>query len=314
MEYLTAFLQSAVQLGTPILLATLGAIMCEKVGNLNLGVEGMMLLGAVSGFYVGTISQSPMLVILVSAIAGALGALIYAIITVTFMANQTVTGLVLTIFGAGIANYFGTSLSGIALTDEVSRGFRSIKIPILSEIPYIGNALFNQSIYVYLSLVFAVLIWFYMNKTKIGLNMRAVGENPASADASGINIVAYKYVNILIGGALCGIGGAYLSTCYSGRWQQNITSGQGYIAVALVIFAMWNPIRAIFGAYLFGMLRGAGITLQNVSILGVTVSAQILEMVPYIMTIVVLVVLTSKKSNTNNAPQSLGQSYFREER
>lgn len=309
MGYLEASLQTAVQMGTPLLFATLGAIMCEKVGHLNLGVEGMMILGAMTGFFAGTLTESPIIVILVSAFAGMIGALIYALITVTFMGNQTVTGLVLTIFGTGVANFYGTSLQGQAMLN--SNAFKAVELPILSNIPYIGKALFNQSIYVYISLILAVGIWFYINKTKFGLNMRAIGENPASADASGINITLYKYVHILIGGALCGMGGAYISTSFVGRWQQSITGGQGYIAVALVIFAMWSPIKAIFGAYLFGILRGAGIIFQNVPIFGVTVSSQLLDMIPYVMTIIVLI---SMRKMNNKAPNALGVSYFREDR
>ncbi len=314
MDYISLFLVTAVQMGTPLLFGTLGAIMCEKVGHLNLGVEGMMLMGAVMGFSVGLATSNPALVMLSAAFCGALGALIYAIITITFRGNHTVTGLVLTIFGAGVSNFFGTALVGQGLSEELSASFAAIKIPLLSDIPVIGQAFFAQNIYVYLSVVCAIVLWIYMNKTKFGLNMRAVSENPAAADASGVNITLYKYVHILIGGALCGLGGAYISTSFVPRWQQDITSGQGWIAVALVIFATWSPLRAIFGAYLFGILRGLGITLQNVPIFGVEISSQFLDVLPYIITIVVLIFTTIRQKKESQAPLALGLPYFREDR
>lgn len=308
------FLKIAVQMGTPLLLATLGGIICEKVGHLNLGIEGMMLMGAVMGFFVASTTGNPFLSILCAGLFGAFGALLYAIITVTFRGNHTVTGLTLTIFGTALANFFGTDLVGIALPENISATFKDISIPGLSSLPIVGEALFNQSPYIYMSIFLAFGLWFYLAKTKIGLNIRAIGENPSSADASGINITLYKYVHILSGGFLCGLGGAYLSLVYIPRWQQNITNGQGWIAGALVIFATWSPIRAIFGAYLFGALRGMGISLQNVPIFNVVISSQLLDIVPYLMTIIVLVFITIKKKPENQAPSALGMSYFREDR
>ena len=313
---ISLFLQTAVQMGTPLLFGTLGGILCEKVGHLNLGVEGMMLMGAVMGFFTGVATGNPILSVLVAGLAGAFGALIYAFITVTLRGNHTVTGLVLTIFGTGLANFIGEDLVGIALPEKIAQTFKAIEIPVLSEIPVLGKMLFSQSIYIYLSLFIAIALWFYMNKTNIGLNMRAIGENPASADASGINISLYKYVHITLGGFLCGLGGAYLSLVFVPRWQQDITAGQGWIAVALVIFATWSPIKAIAGAYVFGALRGLGISLQNVPLFGtdIVVSPQLLDIIPYIMTIVVLILITIRKKRENQPPSALGVSYFREDR
>ena len=315
-ENFDLFLQTAVQMGTPLLLGTLGGILCEKVGHLNLGVEGMMLMGAVMGFFTGVNTGNPLLSIFMAGMFGAFGALLYAVVTITLKGNHTVTGLALTIFGTGLANFIGTNLVGIPLPETISNALKPFKIPLLSEIPVIGEAFFNQSPYVYMSVVIAIVLWFYMSKTKIGLNMRAIGENPAAADASGVNIDLYKYIHIILGGALCGLGGAYLSLVFVPRWQQNITAGQGWIAVALVIFATWSPIRAIFGAYLFGALRGLGIKFQNVPIFGtdIVVSPQLLDMLPYVMTIVVLVLITIRKKRENQSPAALGQSYFREDR
>lgn len=311
---ISLFLQTAVQMGTPLLFGTLGAILCEKVGHLNLGVEGMMLMGAVMGFSTAVSTGNPILAILSAGFFGMFGALIFAFITITLRGNHTVTGLVLTIMGSGLSNFLGTNLVGIALPESITKAFAVMEISGLSSLPIIGKAFFSQSPYVYLSIFIAIFLWFYMNKTTIGLNMRSIGENPSAADASGVNINLYKYVHILMGGFCCGLGGAYLSLVFVPRWQQDITAGQGWIAVALVIFATWSPIKAIFGAYLFGALRGMGISFQNVPIFGIEISSQMLDMLPYIMTIVVLILITIRKKRENQPPSALGASYFREDR
>lgn len=315
---LELFLQTSAQMGTHILLATLGAILCEKVGNLNLGVEGMMLMGAAVGFSVAVTTQNPWLAVIAAGCAGGIGALVYAVITVTLRGNQTVTGLVLTIFGTGVSGMLGRSLSGIALSENITNVFSPRAIPFLSDIPVIGKMLFDQSIYVQAALVMAVILYIYLNKTNIGLNTRVVGENPGAADAAGINVTRYKYLNIISGGFLCGIGGAFLSLVYVPRWQDNITAGAGWIAVALVIFSTWNPLKAIFGAYLFGALRGIGFKMQSVdiSIMGKSfvLSSQLLDMLPYVATIVVLVMITKHKKKEHQPPKGLGNAYFREER
>lgn len=315
---LELFLQTSAQMGTHILFATLGGILCEKAGNLNLGIEGMMLLGASIGFSVAIMSGNPVLAVLAAGMAGAFGALIYSFITVTLRGNQVVTGLVLTIFGTGVSGMLGTSLSGQALPETVTNIFAARDIPVLVDIPVIGKMLFQQSIYVQLALVMAVVIYIYINKTTFGLNTRMVGENPSAADASGINVTMYKYLNITAGGFLCGVGGAYLSLVFVPRWQNNITAGAGWIAVALVIFSTWNPVKAIFGAYLFGALRGVGFKMQNVDLnlfgKSFIMSSQLLDMLPYIATIVVLVLISLRKKKEHQPPKSLGNAYFREER
>ena len=318
MNQLSLFLQTTVQMGTPILLGTLGGIMNEKVGHTNLGVEGMMLMGACMGFRTGVKTGNPVLAILASGLAGALCALLYAIVTVTFMGNHVVTGLVLTIFGTGLSSFLGQEMTLLNLPESVTQPLSAITVPLLSKIPVLGNMFFVQSIYVYLSIVLAVLLAIYMKRTKPGLCMRMIGENPAAADASGINITAYKYIHICLGGFLCGLGGAYMSLVFVPRWQDEMTAGIGWIAVALVIFATWDPLKAIFGAYLFGAMRALGLKIQNLSIPffehEISIASQFLDMIPYIMTIVVLIMITLRKKREYQSPAALGQSYFREDR
>lgn len=318
MNQLALFLQTSVQMGTPILFGTLGGILFEKSGNINLGVEGMMLMGAVFGFQSALRTGNPLFAVVSAGIAGLVGALIYAIITVTFRGNHTVTGLALTIFGTGISGLFGKALAGQALPATITKTFAAYDFPGLSNIPILGEMLFKQSLYVQLGLVSAVLVYVYLNKTRFGLNLRSIGENPGAADASGVNVTLYKYVHILAGGFFCGMGGAYLSIVFVPYWQDNLTAGIGWIAVALVIFSTWNPARAIFGAYLFGALRGMGFKLQNVDLqlfgYNIAFSAQLLDMIPYIMTIVVLVIIVQGKRRESQPPASLGLPYFREER
>lgn len=298
-------------MGTHILFATVGGIICERVGNMNLGIEGMMLMGAAVGFSTACATENPLLAVLAAGAAGMIGALIYAVITVSFRGNQVVTGLVLTIFGTGIAGFIGKSVSGNIIPQSVSEAFAPYEIPVLSDIPIIGKALFDQSFYVQLAIIIAVLAYFYMKKTKWGLNMRAVGENPAAADASGINVTLYKYVHILAGGFLCGMGGAYLSVVFLTTWQDNVTAGAGWIAVALIIFSTWNPLKAILAAYLFGMLKGLNFKMQG---WGIQIPSQFLEMLPYVATVVVLIFITLRKKKEHQPPKSLGNPYFREER
>lgn len=308
---ISLFLQTSVQMGTHILFAIVGGIICEKVGNMNLGIEGMMLMGAAVGYKVACSTANPLLTVLAAGAAGLVGALIYAFITVTLRGNQVVTGLVLTIFGTGVAGFIGKEVSSLSIPAEVINAFKPYDIPVLCDIPIIGKALFSQGIYVQLAIITAILAYLYIKKTRFGLNMRAVGENPAAADASGINVTLYKYVHVLLGGFLCGVGGAYLSTAFLTTWQDNVTAGAGWIAVALVIFSTWNPLKAIFAAYLFGMLKGLNFKMQG---WGFTIPSQILEMLPYVATIVVLIFITLRKKRENQPPKALGDPYFREER
>lgn len=318
MNDLALFLRLAIQVGTPMLFATLGGILFEKVGHLNLGIEGMMLMGASFGFAAAYYTGSAALSLLVAFASGALGALLFALATITFQANQTVAGFAITILGTGIANFAGRGLANLLLPTSFSDAMNLSRVPFLSKIPFFGVAFFSQSHYVHGGVLAAILLYVYINNTRSGLAVRMIGEDPAAADASGINVTLYKYVHILIGGGLCGLGGAYLSLVYVPRWQDSITAGMGWIAVALVIFSTWNPLKAILGAYLFGMLKGLAIKYQNISFtllgLKLSLSSQIIDMMPYLMTIFVLVFTTISKSRENQAPGWLGKPYYREDR
>lgn len=311
MSLVISFLAATIVAGTPLLFATLGEIVTEKAGNLNLGVEGMMLMGAVMGFQVGLSTQSPILAMVAAMVAGAAGALIYAFLTITLGANQVVSGLTLTIFGTGFSSFMGQKLVGQIAPDSIKNFFKPVSIPGLGEIPVIGPVFFQHDVFVYLGYLVAVLLGIYLYKTSLGLNLRAVGENPSAADAASININLYKYLHILLGGALCGLGGAYLSLVYVPAWQENVTAGRGWIAVALVIFAAWNPYKALIGAYLFGGLDIIGFRIQGTSI---QISQYLIDMLPYLVTILVLVIVSMKKSKENQPPKGLGVPYFREER
>lgn len=311
------FLQVTASLGTHVLLGTLGGILTERVGNTCLGIEGMMLLGASTGFLVAFNTGNALFAVLAAGAAGALGALIYAIITVSLRGNQVVTGLALTTFGSGAAGLIGMSIAGKSLPESINAVLGIRKIPMLSDIPVIGKMLFEQSPFVLGAIICAVVIYIYFKKTNTGLNARVVGENPAAADASGINVTLHKYIHTVLGGFLCGVGGGYYSMVYVGRWQIDLTAGAGWISVALIIFAMWNPLRAILGAYLFGAVRGLTFKLQGgVVLFGYTInlSAQLLDMAPYIVTVLVLLFITMRNKREYQAPASLGNPYFRENR
>lgn len=311
---LILFLKSAVIAGTPLLFAILGAMFNERAGNLNLGIEGMMLLGAAAGFQAALLSGNPFIALIFAMIFGSLGALVYAFLTVTLRTNQVVTGLTLTIFGTGLARFHGQNLMGKVLPETFSRYFQPLSIPFLQKIPVLGPVLsifLEQDLFVYLGFVTAILSGIYLFRTRWGLNLRAVGENTAAADASGINVILYKYVHILLGGALCGLGGAYLSLVFVPSWQENITSGRGWIAIALVIFTSWNPYKAIGGAILFGGLDIVGFRIQTMNI---PVNQYFLRMLPYLATIIVIILGSIKKSGRHVPPKDLGNPYFREER
>ena len=318
MNELALFLQLSVQLGTPFLFGTLGGILCEKVGNMNLGIEGMMMMGAFFGFVSGFTTTSPVVAVLAAMVGGALGALIYAVITVTLKGNQTVTGFALTIFGTGLANFLGKPYSSQIQNSDITTALGTHAIPGLNKIPVLGTALFSQSLFVYFSIILAIGLLFYYKKSRFGLAARMVGESPATADASGINVDLYKYVHILLGGAVCGLGGAYLSLVYVPYWQDNITAGIGWIAVALVIFSGWNPVKAVFGCYLFGILKALAVKFQGVTIslagLDIPVATQVMDMIPYILTVVVLVFSAATSKSASVGPASIGKSYFREDR
>jgi simple sugar transport system permease protein len=311
MTFVIDLLTAGVKVGTILLFATLGEILTEKAGNLNLGVEGMMLMGAVIGFMTSLATANPWLSVLGAMAAGAFGAAVYAFLTVSLRANQNVTGLALTIFGTGFASFAGQGLMGLRVPENVNRFFAAVDFPLLSAIPVIGPIFFKQNVFVYLGYVLSVLLGIYLHKTRPGLNLTMTGENPAAADAAGISVTAYKYVHVIAGGALCGLSGAYLSMAYIPNWQENVTAGRGWIAVALVIFCAWSPYRALFSAFLFGCFDVLGVRIQKFEL---GISPYFFDAIPYLATILILVFATFGRLRGRATPASLGLAYFREDR
>ena len=305
------FLSASIIAGTPLLLAILGEIITEKSGSLNLGVEGMMLMGAMGAFVMAFHTQSPLLTLVAAMVLGAFGAIIFAFLTVTLRANQTVSGLALTIFGTGFANFLGKEYVGKTVPTNVKEFFGVYKIPVLGDIPFLGNIFFNHSTFVYLSYVIVICTGIYLYKTKFGLYLTAIGENPSSADSAGISVNRYKYFHIALGGVLSGLAGAFLSIVYVPAWQESLTAGKGWIAVALVIFCRWNPYRVFLGAYIFGGLDIIGFRLQQFDI---NISQYLIDMLPYLVTIIIIIIGSMKKDNNNMGPKALGLNYFREDR
>lgn len=308
---MTGFLAATVVAAMPLLFATIGETITEKSGLLNLGVEGLMLMGAIMGFVAGYETGNPMLGLLGAILAGGLGSLIFAFLTVTLRANQVVTGLTLTIFGTGFASFMGKSYVGLVVPQSIKDFFMKIHLPLLGDIPFVGPIFFRQDFFVYLGYILVVVSAIYLYKTRWGLNLKAVGESAASADASGINVTLYKYAHICAGGALCGLGGAYMSLVMMSVWVENVVAGRGWIAVALVIFASWNPIKAFIGAFLFGGLSILGFRLQS---MGIHISQYWVDMLPYAATIVIIILSSQKNRKENQPPADLGVAYFREER
>jgi ABC-type uncharacterized transport system permease subunit len=306
--FIIAVLATAVTAGTPIFYAALGELISERSGVLNLGVEGMMLVGAVTGFMAGSITQNHWIGLLAAMAAGGAMGFIHAFLCVSLRANQVVSGLALTIFGTGLSGYLGKSLVGTPLPDP----FRVVDIPVLSNIPVIGPILFQHDILVLFSYILAPLCWFIVFRTRAGLNLRAVGDNPGAADSLGVNVFLIRYVSVIVGGILAGIGGAYISMAYVPTWMENMVAGRGWIAVALVIFATWNPLNALWGSYVFGGIDALGYRLQAID---VSMSPYFLKMLPYLFTVLVLILVTQRNMVYRiGAPKALSVPYDREER
>jgi ABC-type uncharacterized transport system permease subunit len=296
-EIIIALLAATVQSGTPILYATLGEIFTEKSGVLNLGVEGAMIFGALAGFVVAKATNSPLLGLLAAGGAGSLLVSLHGVVCLWFQGNQVVSGLALTILGTGLANYLGTPLVGMS-----APGFNPWTVPLLGDIPWLGPIFFQQDPLVYLSYVLPVVLWLFFSRSRFGLGLRAAGEYPAAAVAAGLKVLHYRWLGILVGGFLMGLGGAYLSLAYTHLWTTNVTAGRGWIAVALVIFAFWRPGRAVFGAYLFGGIMALQLRLQAS---GTQLPSSVLLMLPYALTVLVLV-LSSWRRGASDEPASLG--------
>ncbi len=328
MNTIIKFLFYSIRMGVPLLFGTVGEIVSEKSGSLNLGVEGLMAMGAIGGYYFGCKTNSIIVAILAAFLCAALGGLIYAFLTVTFQANQNVTGLTLTIFGVGVYEFFGRSLTSsgaFPVMDEASQMVfmkEDIEIPFLSDIPYLGDVLFSHNILVYLAVAVAVLLWVYMAKTKRGLKLRATGENYGAADACGVNVSLYRYVHTVCGAGISGIGGLYLGVVINGgAWNESWINGMGWIAVALVIFAKWNPARAIFGSFLFGALTVLQSWKGNLKdafpgVLGWLdmIPNEFYQMLPFVITFAVLIVSSIRDKGKGDQPTCCGINYYREER
>lgn len=302
---ITVLVVATIAAGTPLVFAALGELVVERSGVLNLGVEGMMIVGAVTGFIVASESGSLFVGVLAGAAAGILMSLIFAFITLTLMANQVATGLALTIFGLGLSAFIGLEYTSVAL-----KGFRPLDIPVLSDIPFLGPLVFSFDIMIYLSLIMFIGITWFFRHSRLGLIVKAVGESPHSAHALGYSVIKVRYLTVMFGGAMSGIGGAYLSVAYTPIWVEGMTAGRGWIALALVVFASWRPTRVVIGAMLFG---GVTIAQFHIQAAGVQVATEFLSMLPYLSTIIVLVIIgrggTSVKLNT---PASLGQVFHKE--
>lgn len=305
---LIAILATSVMVGTPILFAALGEILTERSGILNLGVEGVMLVGAVSGFAVALATHNPWLGVAGAMLAGGALALVHAVLSVTLKANQVVSGLALALFGAGLSGFMGKSLVGIPLPVKIA----AAKVPLLGDIPFLGPVFFQQDGMVYLGYLIAPALWYLLFRTRTGLSIRAVGENPGAADALGISVSLTRYACTITGGMLAGAGGAYLSLAYAPAWLENMTAGRGWIAIALVIFAAWNPLYALAGSYLFGGIDALSLRLQGMNVM---LSPFFLKMLPYLFTLLVLVLVTRKHTlHRFGTPKALGLPYEREER
>ena len=327
MDSFVSLIQAAVVFGTVIMFGAVGETLTEKSGNLNLGVPGIMYLGAIASltstfFYENAVENPSMIVCVIIALvcgvaASMLGGLVYSFLTITLRANQNVSGLALSIFGSGVANFFGGSLNKLAggvgqiSVATTSAAFR-MQIPGLSKLGVFGKIFFSYGFMMYLAIVIAIVMQYFLSRSRAGLNLRAVGENPATADAAGINVVRNKYLATCIGAGISGLGGIYYVMDYiKGTWANDGSIEKlGWLAVALVIFTRWKPKNAIWGSYLFGLMYWL-----YFYIAGLTRSSQeLFKMLPYVVTIIVLILVSMRKKREDQPPQSLGLAYFREER
>lgn len=325
-QMLITFLQQSIRLSSTLLLGSTGEIITEKSGNLNLGTPGIMASGAISGivgayFYTKSgVAFNPVVSILITLafciVGSLLTTLIYCFLTITLKTNQNVTGLALTTFGVGISNFIGSIINqrmggtGIAAFPEIGKAYRA-SLPFADKLGVFGDIFLSYGFMTYLAIVIALVVSFVITKTRIGLNLRSVGEAPATADAAGINVNRYKYVATCLGGVISGMGGLYYVMDFAAaNWQNNILDQFGWLSVALVIFAVWRPNIAIFGSIVFGALYVVGPFLLNLS----TKDQELLKILPYLVTIIILTIVSMRKKREHQPPQGLGLPYFREER
>ncbi|MFM9844244.1 MAG: ABC transporter permease [Dongiaceae bacterium] len=299
---LQAIILTIITASTPFLLAAIGELVVERSGVLNLGVEGMMVMGAVCGFGAAFVTGSPYVGILAAIAAGAALSALFGFLTLTLVANQVATGLALTLLGLGLSGIIGESFVGLP---GVKLG--AIYVPVLTDIPFIGRILFGQDILVYLSILLTAGVAYVLFRTKTGLIIRAVGNSHQSAHALGYNVISVRYACVLFGGGCSGLAGGFLSLAYTPQWIENMTGGRGWIALALVVFASWLPWRAAIGAYLFGTVWILNLYIQP---LGLPIPSQLLTSLPYIVTILALVIISANRMLTRlNTPACLGQPF-----
>ncbi|MEG0115522.1 MAG: ABC transporter permease [Hydrogenoanaerobacterium sp.] len=327
MAFVTTLIAAAILNGAPLLFGTVGEILSEKSGNLNLGVEGMMYMGGAFGLgavfyyekFAGASTMGFMAVIvgiLASFAAGAFGALLFSFLTITLRVNQNVTGLALAIFGTGVGQFVGEFMrvkegTFISVSNGLKDMFQESPFPsFLQDIPVVGQLVFGYNIFVYIGIVMALAIAWFLGRTRKGLFLRSVGESPATADAAGINVSRYKYISTVLGGGISGIGGmVYIMTIAGCVWNHEGLAGEGWLAVALVIFCLWNPLRALWGSTLFG-----GLMVLYLRLAIPFFPTQLYKILPYVVTVIVLIVVSMKSRKENQPPASLGLAYFREER
>jgi len=304
-EIIISTLQRTMIAGTPLLLATTGEIICERSGILNLGVEGVMAVGAVVAFMVTFTTGQPWLGVLAAVAAGMTISVIHAVASITLQANQVVSGLALTMLGLGLSGMLGKPYVGKPLTIKMD----DLAIPYLSDIPYIGKIFFLQSPFFYLAIFLAFAAWFLLERTLLGIQIRSTGENPQATETQGVNVFLIRYFCVIIGGGFSALAGAHLSISYSKSWIEGMTAGRGWIAIALTIFALWNPGRAIWAAFLFGGIFVVQYLMQPLGI-----SPNFLSMLPYIATLLILLLISLKDPKKLNAPAMLAAPYNRGER
>jgi len=301
-EILVLTVLTIVTAATPLVFASIGELVVERSGVLNLGVEGMMLVGAVCSFAAAHYTGSGLLGILAGLIAGMLMALVFAFLTLSLQSSQVATGLALTIFGIGVSALIGQPLVGIAF-----EGLPSLNVPVLSDLPVVGRLLFSHDILVYVSFALVAGVAWFLNKTRAGLVLRSVGDSHHAAHALGLKVIRVRYLATLFGGGCAGVAGSYLSLVYTPMWVENMSAGRGWIALALVVFAVWQPGRLLLGAYLFG---GISILQLHAQALGINVPSQLMSMLPYLTTILVLVLISRDRGRIRrNAPASIGQAF-----
>ncbi|MGV0912451.1 ABC transporter permease [Martelella sp. FOR1707] len=297
-----AILLTIITASTPLVLAAIGELVCERAGVLNLGVEGMMVMGAVGAFTAAHATGSPWIGMLAGLITGAVFSLLFGFLTLTLVANQVATGLALTILGQGLSAMIGEGLVG-----KPGVKMPSLDIPVLSDIPVIGPLLFDQDIFFYLSIAIVAGVSWFLFKTRRGLVLRSVGDNHGSAHALGINVIGIRYLAVMFGGACAGLAGAQLSLVYTPQWSENMAAGRGWIALALVVFASWRPWGVLVGGYLFGAVTIGQLHAQA---FGIAIPSQFLSALPYVVTVLVLVIISQNRRMTLiNTPASLGKSF-----